>query len=355
MFDITKIDSNFKVETNIAESNIRFFDVRQEPFRVYGLSYEDGQFRRLPKSVAKTVSEGVYALHTNTAGGRVRFKTDSKYIVLFAKMPNIGRMEHFALTGSAGLDMYVSNDNGKEMFVNSFRPPLDIQDSYEGIIYFDEPKLREITINFPLYSSVSEMYIGLQEAATVCAPDDYAIEKPIVFYGSSITQGACASRPGNAYESIVSRRLDCNYINLGFSGNAKGEDAIAEYISNLDMSVFVYDYDYNAPNVEHLKSTHKKMFDTIRAKHPQLPIILLSRPKFSPTAEEKQRLDVIRETYNAAKANGDNNVYLLDGKTLMALCGNDGTVDGVHPNDWGFASMAKAVGDLLETNILPNL
>ena len=169
-----------------------------------------------------------------------------------------------------------------------------------------------------------------------------------MYYGSSITQGGCASRPGNSYESIVSRRLDADYINLGFSGNAKGEPEIAEYISKLDMSCFVYDYDFNAPTVEHLINTHQKMYNVIREANPDLPIVLMSSPKYRLTDEGKQRLSVIRKTYEDAKANGDGNVYFIDGSTLMALAKYDGTVDDCHPNDLGFASMAKAVGDLLE-------
>lgn len=124
----------------------------------------------------------------------------------------------------------------------------------------------------------------------------YAVKKPVVYYGSSITQGACASRPGNCYESILSRRLDCDYINLGFSGSAKGEDAIVDYIIGLDMSVFVMDYDYNAPTPEHLEKTHSKMFKAIRAEHPTLPIIIMPRPKFYLNAGQKAMVDIVHNT-----------------------------------------------------------
>ena len=128
------------------------------------------------------------------------------------------------------------------------------------MIRFDKKTEREITINFPLYSSVADLYIGLDETAVLKKSLGYKHKKPIVFYGSSITQGGCASRPGNAYESIISRALQTDYINLGFSGNAKAEDEIAQYIKDLDMSVFIYDYDHNAPNLKHLEDTHQRMF-----------------------------------------------------------------------------------------------
>jgi hypothetical protein len=133
-----------------------------------------------------------------------------------------------------------------------------MQDGYESVIRFETRRKREITINFPLYSSVSALYIGLEENAVVEPSAGYKNKKPMVFYGSSITQGACASRPGNSYANIVSRTLGIDHINLGFSGNAKGEQTMADYIASLDMSVFVYDYDYNAPDPEHLQNTHQK-------------------------------------------------------------------------------------------------
>ena len=343
MSNISLIDSNFKVESQIKESDIRFYNVLNAPFHIYGVSYENGKFRRLPEKVAKTVSDGVFSLHTHTAGGRVRFKTDSLYVAIYAKMSDVGKMPHFALTGSAGFDLYANND-----YISTFVVPFNINDGYESIIYFQSREMREITINFPLYSSVKELFIGIQDQSEFCAPQPYGREKPIVYYGSSITQGGCASRPGMSYESIVSRRINADYINLGFSGSAKGEDEIAEYISNLEMSCFVYDYDHNSPTVEHLRNTHEKMFKRIRQNNRDLPIVIMSRPKFHLTNEEELRLNVIRKTFHNAVENGDKNVYLIEGVKLMEMAGNDGTVDNCHPTDFGFASMAKVVGDALE-------
>lgn len=343
IMDFSVIDSNFKVETNLNVGDIRFYNVLNDPFHIYGVFYENGKFRRMPEKVAETVSDGVLRLHTNTAGGRVRFKTDSPYVAIHAKMSDIWRMSHFALTGSTGFDLYANNE-----YVYTFVPPYDISDGYESIIYFQSNEMREITINFPLYCSVNELFIGVSEQATLCAPQPYKYEKAIVYYGSSITQGGCASRPGMSYESIVSRRLNADHINLGFAGYARGEDEIAEYISNLEMSCFVYDYDHNANTVEDLKNTHEKMFKRIRQKNPDVPIIMMPRPKFCLTEGDVLRLNVIKETYNNAIENGDKNVYLIEGEKLMQMAGNDGTVDNTHPTDLGFASMAKAVGDLLE-------
>ena len=346
MSNIAQLDSNFKVDTKINKDDIRFYDIKTAPFQIYGVTYENGKFRRLPEAVAKRVNDRVAILHACTAGGRVRFRTDSPYIAICAKMPDIRRHSHFALTGSAGFDLYLWDEG--ERYVKTFMPPYGMEGGYESVIELPYTDMRDYTINFPLYSEVSELYVGISDCASILAPRQYTIEKPVVYYGSSITQGGCASRPGRSYESILSRRFDMNYINLGFTGNARGEDEIAEYIRDLDMTAFVYDYDHNAPTLSHLEETHERMFKIIRQKNPKLPIIMMSRPKYYLTEEESRRLAVIQKTFHNAKARGDDNVYLLDGRTLMKMAENEGTVDGTHPNDFGFASMAMALGDVLE-------
>lgn len=338
--NISKIDPKFAVRTSLNIDNIRFYNILEEPFCIYGVFFENGRYRRLPEQVAKSVSQGVYDLHTHTAGGRVKFITDSSYIAIHAVMPDIGKMPHFALTGSAGFDLYVGK---REEYAASFIPYSTMTNGYESVIHFDGRAEREITVNFPLYSSLSELYIGLEEGAILKKSSGYKHKKPIVFYGSSITQGGCASRPGTSYESIVSAALQTDYVNLGFSGNAKAEDEIARYIKTLDMSVFVYDYDYNAPTLLHLEETHQKLFLTIRESHPELPVIFLSRPKYRLNEEDKRFLAVIKKTYTDALAAGDNHVFLIEGPTLMKYAKDNGTVDGVHPTDLGFYSMARVL------------
>lgn len=336
--DISKIDKNFAIETNIDREGLEFFDVEQAPFSVHGVKMDDGRYRRMPEAVAKATSEGVLHLHANTAGGRVRFITDSPYIAISAKMDAIGRMNHFPLTGSAGFDLYTGTH-----YLGTYRPPHNIVDSFESVIDIRESGEREYTINFPLYSDVLKLYIGLKSGSTI-KPVQYSIQKPVVFYGSSITQGGCASRPGNAYQSILSREFDFDYINLGFSGNAKAEEVMSDYISGLDMSVFVYDYDHNAPTVEHLRNTHEKMFKKIRAAHPELPVLMLTRPQYYLADHEVERLEIVRTTYENALAAGDENVYFIPGPDLLIeLVRETALVDNCHPNDSGFVSMAHVI------------
>ena len=347
MDSLEKVDKNFKVDTNIDKEDIVFYDVLDVPFDVRGVFFENGKFRRIPETVAKSVSKGVYFLHTHTSGGRVRFKTNSPYVAISAKMDGIGKRAHFAMAGSTGFDLYIKNKD-KFQYYKTFMPPVDIKDGYEGIVEFNSTEYREITINFPLYTNVCGLYIGVSNKAEVSAPCAYKNEKKIVYYGSSITQGACASRPGNSYQGMIERKFDCDYINLGFSGSAMAEKEIVDYIAGLEMDVFVYDYDYNAPTNEHLQNTHSVMFKAIRKTHPSLPIIIMSRPKLFLTKEEDERLSIIKNTYDNAKNAGDSNVYFIPGEKLMAMTNNDGTVDDVHPNDLGFYSMTEALSEILK-------
>ncbi len=344
MSNIDDIDKNFKVETGIKQEGIKYYNPEEKPFKIYGVFREADKLRRLPKAVGEAVNEGVLLLGAHTAGGRIRFRTDSKYIALVARIA-AGRMPHFAFTGSAGFDIYI--DGG---YISTYVPTVDVTGHVEGIKTFPDSKMRDVTIHMPLYSSVYELYIGLDENASVEEAAPYKVENPIVYYGSSITQGGCASRPGMAYQNIVSRHFDCDHINLGFSGSAKGEEAMANYIAGLEMSAFVLDYDHNAPNVEHLDATHERFFKIIRKAHPTLPVIMMPRPAIFKCNDDDRRRAVIEKTYNHARAAGDENVYYISSAELCALCGTEGTVDGCHPTDLGFASMAKAVIEAIEKN-----
>ncbi|MBQ8311137.1 MAG: SGNH/GDSL hydrolase family protein [Clostridia bacterium] len=349
--DISKIDKNLKVETSLQESDIAFYDVRCAPFKLYGLynAETEPQFKRLPDDVAKNTSEGVAYLALNTAGGRVRFATDSRYIAIKAEMPYLSHMPHCAMTGSSGFDLYMIDPmTDSSRFIKSFIPPVGGKDGFESIIYLPDNKMRYFHINFPTYSPVTNLYIGVQETATVAEGLKYRPLDPIVYYGSSITQGGCAMRPGNIYQEIVSRRMNMDYVDLGFSGNGKGEDVIVDYMANMKMSAFVSDYDHNAPNVEHLRNTHCKLYQKIREKNPDIPYIMLSKPDYLGNSnwlpENNARRDIIIDTFRYARAQGDKNVYFIDGESLFRgpyfnLC----TVDGCHPTDVGFALMADAV------------
>ena len=310
----------------------------------------------MPSDVAANVSKNVDALHLCTAGGRVRFATDSPYIAIKAIMPKICHFSHMPLTGSSGFDLYVDSPDGTEsIYARTFVPPYRMEDGYESKINFTDKGMHYITINMPLYNEVSELYIGVADGSVVKEGAPYRDFAPIVYYGSSITQGGCASRPGNAYQAMVTRALNIDHVNLGFSSGAHGEENMMRYMAGLDMSAFVSDFDHNATNKE-LADTHKKLYDVIRETYPDIPYIMLSRPDFHRILpawggrdQSTQRRHVILDTYHYAVDKGDENVYFIDGESLFRGQFEDCcTVDGCHPNDLGFSYMADAVTCVLK-------
>lgn len=345
-----EVDKNMIIETKLKESDIKFYDVRNAPFEIYGLYKPQTEevFKRMPDEIGQNVSNGVKRLYICTAGGRVRFSTDSEYIAIKCEMPYIVRYSHMPLTNSSGFDLYVDGDGGSR-FWRSFKPPVDIEGGYESLLRPAGSGMRSYTINFPTYNPVNKLYIGLQEGAKVGEGLKYRSPLPVVYYGSSITQGACASHPGNTYQSIISRRMDMDFVNLGFSGSCKGEQIMVDYLSTLKMSAFVCDYDHNTPNAEHLRNTHCPLYKAVRAANPTLPYIMLSRPDYDANvAESIARRDVIIDTYRYARESGDRNVYYIDGQGIYRgpdedLC----SVDGSHPTDVGFLKLADAVERIL--------
>ena len=340
---IEEFDKNFIVAAP-DETQTVFFDVSRPPFTVHGLLRDAEGYYRIPHALAAATNIGVKFLNLNTAGGRVRFRTDANRIVLRADLRGVTRMPHFAFTGSAGFDLYAD-----DVYRGTFVPPEDMTDGYTSEIDLDEGGVREITIHFPLYSGVKRLEIGLPKGCMLGKADPYRIPTPVVYYGSSITQGGCASRPGNAYQSILSRLLSCDHLNLGFSGSARGEPCMADYIAGCRMSAFVLDYDHNAPDPAYLEATHAAFFRSVREQQPTLPIILLSRPQPNPNQDDLLRRDIVKRTWETAVQMGDCHVYFVDGTTMLQLFGGDsGTVDNCHPNDLGFYCMAKALEPVLK-------
>lgn len=345
---IEEIDQNLIVHTQISEPDIIWLNIRQAPFQIYGVAYDEalGRYTRMPQAIAEQVSPGVAGLNFNTAGGRVRFRTDSSFIGIHAVMENNTLMPHITLAGQSGFDLYRKKaGDASEIFYHTFMPPMGMKSGYSAPFATDS-MLADYTINFPLYDGVKELYIALKKDAVLAQAAPYRNPVPVVYYGSSITQGGCASRPGNSYQAIISRRLDTDYINLGFSGSGKAEEVMVAYLAGLTMSAFVCDYDHNTPDVEHLKRTHLPLYRTVRAKHPDLPIIFVSAPDILIAPERfLARREVVKNTFRTALSEGDKNVYFIDGADLFGGEEWDScTVDGTHPNDLGFYRMAMRIG-----------
>ena len=345
---IWEIDKNMAVDKEINKQGLKFYSMDDEPFVLYGgiKRGEDGRLYRLPKDVAERTSPGVLGLCANTAGGRIRFRTNSSKVAIIAKYFDITVMSHFAVTGSIGLDLYAD-----DVFIGEFRTPESIPNkAYESLLTIkEERRERDITIDLPLYSDLGELYIGIDEDATLSRPTPYKYEKPIVYSGSSVTQGGCASRPGTTYQAYLTRWLNWDHINLGFSGSAMAEESIVDYMASIEnMGVFVCDYDHNSPSADYLDKTHLPLYRKIREKNPDLPIIIFGRTTRDYDHEDELRRAVTERTYEIAIAEGDKNVYYVNPLDFFPIVPEEGTVDRIHPTDLGFYFMAKALQPTLE-------
>ena len=349
--NIETIDKNFITPAEITEPDLIWLDAKKAPFTLYGVFYDEQEqcYLRLDKAVADATSKGVSGLNYRTAGGRIRFRTNSSFIGIKAEMKNQGPMKHMPRTGQSGFDLYRKTETQPDTFYHMFVPSdVNLKEGYASPKVTDGI-MAEYTINFPLYDQVSELYIALKKDAIIEPAAPYRFEEPIVYYGSSITQGGCASRPGNAYQAIIGRKLNMDHVNLGFSGNGKAEEVMVNYIAGLKMKAFVCDYDHNAPNIEYLKATHLPLYRAVRKAQPDLPIVFVSSPDSLLKPQWLERMEVVRATYETALAEGDRNVYFVPGNTLFE--GEDWdacTVDGCHPNDLGFQRMATRIGAVLK-------
>lgn len=356
--DIKKIDRNFIINTE-SDTELVYYSVTEKPFTVDGLAWfhTDPEFARIPKRLRGNLNKSLNALSQHTSGGCVRFKTNSKVLAISATVLDDSSMSHMTRVGSAGFDIYVGSGTEKsfiEMAVSGDQTDK-IRFVCSNNAVLKEEGVKDITINFPLYNGLKELYVGLEKEASVDTPTPYSIKKPIVFYGSSITQGGCASRPGNSYTTMLSRWFDAPVYNFGFSGSAMGEPEVAELIASLDMCCFVMNYDHNPPNAEHLEKTHEPFFKTIRKAHPNIPIIILSRAVECDLPYAVRRREIIYNTYKNAVDTGDKNVYFINGKTIYTDDNRDAcTVDGCHPNDLGFFRMAKAIEPIMKKALKNN-
>ncbi len=351
---ISDIDKNLRVEETLGIDNIKWLSAGSPEFRLYGSTIDcgHGPFLRLSPEKSSAVSVNVDCLSRHTPGLRLRLRTDSPYIAIHAEWKEQTLFPHMPVTGVSGFDLYRDGETGQE-FAGTFTPPFNCPHGYESVLP-TPGGMQDLVVEFPLYNEVSKLFIGVNEGSRFEAPAEYALPLPVVFYGSSITQGGCASRPGCAYQNMLSRGLNIDILNLGFSGSALGEEAMAKIIADIPMALFVCDYDHNAHTPEHLEATHYALYKTVRERQPDIPYVILSKPDgrstiSSPVEVNMRRRDIIRATYERAKAEGDNNVYFIDGFSLFESDETfSATVDGCHPNDLGFYFFYRALKPLLE-------
>ena len=333
------------------EQKTIFYNVTEAPFKIYGLLpvTEENGFRRLPEEVFECMTAPLmkeHRFHTYTAGGRIRFRTDATSITLKAKLDPSDYSANSNDLLRRNFDLY-REFGGKEIFETTFISceQSHAQGDKEQTRILKGEGMRDFTLYMPCYGNVYSLELGFPEGAKIEAAKPYKFPKPVVFLGSSITQGGCACRSGVTYQAFLSRRIGFDYVNLGFSGSCRAEKELMEYISNLEMSAFVYDYDHNAPSEEHFEQTHLAGYKIIREKNPDLPIIMMNKPDFMLERESDiQRRITVQKTYHYAIENGDRNIYYIDGLSLLGgLDREECTTDGCHPNDIGMIRMADAL------------
>lgn len=338
------------------------FTVFDEPVRVYGIPefYNNGRLERFPEDL----QQKLIAFHDRvgspissqilkrTTGARAAFRTNSENVRIEIKLKTLEHdvgMSRFSCSSAA-----VYTGKGEKLVFRGLAVP-GFDDMQGDISFIKDNKIEDVMIFFPRNEIVENITITVDDGAQVLAPTPYKYEKPVIFFGSSITEGGHAALVTNAYTALLSRWLDFEYYNFGLSGGCIGQIDIAEYICSLDPSVFVFDYDHNAFNALHLEKTHEPFFKYVREKCPLLPVIFMSAPNYDHMPEADERRAIIRKTYENAVNNGDKNVYFIDGKDFFGeeereFC----TTDTTHPNDYGFQKMARVISPVLES-VLSNM
>ena len=257
-------------------SKIVYSDASELPLYGKATDASATRYERLPDSLRNISSQPLWELGQNSAGMAIRFRSNSTTIAAKWEVLLNRNMNHMTPTGIKGLDLYCYQD-GKWVSVNSARPSGKVNQT--TIIKDMVPQEREYMLYLPLYDGLTSLSIGVDSLAMIDKPaiDTPVREKPIVLYGTSILQGACASRAGMAHTNILSRWLNRECINLGFSGQGQLNLEIAEVIANVDAGCFVLDFVPNA-TVEQMDERFDDFYRIIREKHPNTPILLLEDP-----------------------------------------------------------------------------
>ncbi len=322
-----------------------------EPFRLSGLAWydQDRALRRLPKSASGNIRPGVDDLANQPTGVQVAFRTDSRKLHVRASIAASERYDHMPATAQCGFDLYLGDPEKMHFHTVTRFNPADSK--YESpLLDLPDRELRSVTLNLPIFAQVESASVGLDADASIQAPLPWSQDGRIVIYGTSITHGGCASRPGMSYTNILSRMLNMEIINLGFSGNGIGEPEVIELVAEIpDSRLIVLDYEANAGH-EGLINTLPGALDIIRARHPEVPLLVLSRIRFSwefgseeADAPRKEARDYQAAVVAEHRQAGDANIHFMDGAELLTSTPDECTVDGVHPTDLGFSQMANAL------------
>jgi hypothetical protein len=341
---LTFISSSiFSQEATPKKENFTYYG--KESFLIEGTgvaeSEKESPYDRLPASYKNKVRKQVWDLSKNSAGISIRFNTNSSSVKVKWALLSDTKMNHMAETGIKGVDLYCKV-NGVWTYVNTGRPTA--KENEASLISGLSSGEREFKLYLPLYDGTTQVEIGLENGSTITKPD--ADKKlPIVFYGTSILQGGCASRPGMVFTSIISRKLNVDCINFGFSGNGRMDPPIAELISGIKASYYVIDC---LPNMTAKQVTDSviPLAKAIRSKNPTTPLVFVENVEYTRAIFQTDLKKSMDEKNQALKTEFDK---LVQGgmKNLIYISAtgsigtdNEGTVDGTHLTDLGYLRYA---------------
>jgi hypothetical protein len=303
--------------------------------------------RRLPLRLKDRFSPAVWGLAQSPSGGRIRFRTDSTTLGLIAENPHFSNMHHMPSIGENGFDLYVDHS-----YVSSAWPDGKGKIASQWRVGWGR-KMRDITLYLPLYKPVTIQSLSLDAEARTEPATPYRYPKPVVYYGSSITQGGCASNPGGSCQAILERELDADFVNLGFSGNGLGHPEVAEAIGELDPSCIVLDFWAN-PSVDQYATNLPTFVEILRKQWPRIPI-LVTGPFYFPAEATNEdvakgqsaKRRIARELVEQRRKAGDRWIRFVDGLKMLNPSQTGGLVDGVHCNSLGFNYNAQGLKPFL--------
>jgi len=316
-----------------------------QKFEVEGQGWKElpNHYWRVPAKAEQMATKAVWNLSKQSAGLMLRFKTDATVIKVRHTVTNALAMPHMTAVGTSGLDLYVVN-NGAWQWAGVTQPK---EKTYEATILSGASgEYQEYALYLPLYNVTESLEVGVApEASFEKLPPRQ--EKPIVYYGSSIAQGGCASRPGMAFIAMLGRQLNHKILNLGFSGSAKMEPDLADLFAEIDAEMYVIDA---FPNMtpELIRENAEEFLSRLTRLRPDVPILLVDARKFDNAPLIKDRNDSfyykqteVKKVYEKI-VRTRKNVYYLPGDTLLGTDG-ESTVDGSHPTDLGMMRMTESL------------
>lgn len=313
---------------------------------VEGRGWEETErfYSRLPIAAKGVVRPVVWRLGQHSAGMAARFHTSAPNFNINVKLLLSDLdMVHMPATGVSGVDLYAAHGSKWRWVACGMPRTQEYQLSVSGLREGE----REYLLYLPLYNGVESLTIDVPEGARFerVLPRR---EPPIVYYGTSIAQGACASRPGMAFTNILHRRLDTPVLNLGFSGNGRMEAEVGALIAELEVSCYVIDC---LPNMgpRDVSARTGPLVRQLRAARPETPILLVEDRRMPNSvllpardAFHDENQGALRRAHEALVAGGVTGIHYLADAPFLGTDG-EATVDASHPNDLGMARYADAL------------